>query len=330
MPSLPDLPTELLMKIIKYYPELYLDIDAAIYGVSSEQFDGNDVLRALSQTSHVLRGTFLPLLWARVHACFTVRNRLKRKIRTRAKMLEGRMIGIRKTSYVVPHIRSLSVMLSECNMGNWQPMAEFIQVLDLLPNFQDLTIVHLSSEMIPVLEVSCRRKVFPSVLRLALNDRLAPIMPCFPYVQALTYQWSTGVGILLLIRDYCHQIHTINNILLSTDVGLRISIPNVKRISLWENITLDTLRLLEGMENLSELQIRHHTQASWPRSPPLDDLISPARRVLATSKATGRKELRIMEFEGTYMHDVFCKERVITSIQRCLAGRLCFLDYNWV
>jgi hypothetical protein len=116
MHSLPDLPTELLMEIIKYYPELYLDIDAAIRGVSSEQFDGNDVLRALSQTSHVLRGIFLPLLWARVHACFTARNRPKRKIRTRAKMLERRMIGIRKTPYVVPHIRyarSALVFLSQ-------------------------------------------------------------------------------------------------------------------------------------------------------------------------------------------------------------------------
>ncbi|KAJ7884884.1 hypothetical protein B0H13DRAFT_2045473 [Mycena leptocephala] len=300
MPSLPDLPTEPLMKIIKYYPELYLDIDAAIRGVPSEQFDGNDMPRALSQTSHVLRGIFLPLLWARA---------------TRAKMLERRMIGIRKTRYVVPQIRSLSVTLSECNMGNWQPMAEFIQVLDLLPNLQDLTIVHLSSEMILVLEVSCRRKVFPSVLRLTLNDRLAPIIPCFPNVQALTYRSSAGIGILLAIRRYCHQIHTINNILLSTDFVecLRISIPNVKRISLWENITLDTLRLLEGMENLSELQIRHHTQARWPRHPTLDDLVAPAQRVLATSKAAGRKELRIMEFEGTYMHDVFCKERVIVD-----------------
>lgn len=73
-PRSPDpIPTELLMEIIKYYPlyypELYLDIDAAIHGVPSEQFDGNDVLHALSQTSRVLRGIFLPLLWARVHAC---------------------------------------------------------------------------------------------------------------------------------------------------------------------------------------------------------------------------------------------------------------------
>jgi hypothetical protein len=114
MPSLPDLPTELLMEIVKYYPELYLDIDTVIRGVPSEQLDGNDVLRALSQTSHVLRGIFLPLLWARVHSCFTARNRPKRKIRTRA--LEHRMIGIRKTPYVVPHIRyarSTLVFLSQ-------------------------------------------------------------------------------------------------------------------------------------------------------------------------------------------------------------------------
>ncbi|KAF7343945.1 hypothetical protein MVEN_01683300 [Mycena venus] len=260
MPSLPDLPTELLMEMVKYYPELYLDIDASLQGVASEQFDGNDTLRALSQTCRTLRGIFLPVLWARVHACFTARNRPKKRVKRRAKMLERRMISIQKTSYVMPYIRSLSVTLAECNMNNWQPMAEFIRVLGVLPNLQHLTVLGVFNEMIPVLSTACQGKVFPSILSLAVDDNLAPIIPCFPNVETLTLQpLSDGIGILRTVKDSCQHVHTVNNIKLWANVVkcLRDSIPNVKRLSVWKNFELDCLRLLENMDNLSELRIRY-------------------------------------------------------------------------
>ncbi|KAJ6485304.1 hypothetical protein C8R47DRAFT_536048 [Mycena vitilis] len=294
MPSLPDLPTELLMEIVSYYPELYLFFDACTYGVPHEQFSGKDSLRALSQTSRVLRDIFLPALWSRAHACFTSRNRPKRKIKTRAKMLERRMRGIRNTTYIVPYIHSLCITLEECNMYNWQPMAEFIRVLDLLPNLRELTILQLSAEMVPVFQTSCDGKIFPSVLRLALSDGgLAPLLRYFPNVQTLTCYWYTCGAIVAAAKEYCRHVHTVNNMWLSAELVkcLRDAIPQLKQLSIWDTYNPDTIRLLEGMDNLSDLRIRHP-----PEQRDFNDVVAAARHVLRTSRVDGRKELRMQEF----------------------------------
>ncbi|KAF7343973.1 hypothetical protein MVEN_01686500 [Mycena venus] len=286
MPSLPDLPTELLMEIAKYYPELYLDIDAIIHGMASEQFAGDDALRALSQTCRTLRGIFLPRTVG-------------------ARMLERRMIGIQKTPYVMPHIRSLSVTLAECSMNNWQPMAEFVRVLGVLPKLQHLTISRIFNEMVPVLTTACQGKVFPSILSLTVdNENLAQIIPCFPNTQTLTVHGSSCIPFLRALKGSCEYVHTLNNLALYANVieypGLRDSIPN------------EPMRLLENMDNLSDLRIRYreplrfHVVYGTP-PPSLEDIIATAKRILRTSKATGRKKLHMEEFTG----DILRQETLI-------------------
>ncbi|KAJ7434784.1 hypothetical protein B0H11DRAFT_699620 [Mycena galericulata] len=213
MLSLPDLPTELLLEIVKYYPEQLSSLDASVHGTHSDQFDGNDTLRALSQTCRTLRDVFLPVLWAHVHAYFTVRNLPKRKIKTRAKMLEHRMRGIQRTSHVIPYIHSLSITLEECNHDNWQPLSQFIRVLDLLPNLQSLTILRIPTEMIAVCQTSFREKLYPSITALALPDELAGILHCFPNVQELT-RGSDGYTDKLFnaSKDIYKHVRTVNNV----------------------------------------------------------------------------------------------------------------------
>ncbi|KAJ7493684.1 hypothetical protein FB451DRAFT_1551087 [Mycena latifolia] len=322
MPSLPDLPTELLVQIIKHYPELYLDIDASIHGVPSDRFSGNDTLRELSQTCRILRGIFLPILWERVHACFTKRNSPKRKTPQRPKMLERRMIGIQKTAYVLPYIHSLSVTLQECSMSNWQPMAQFIRVLQLLPNLRNLTIIRPPFDMVSIFVASMEGKVIPSVVSLVLPDaRLAPILHCFPNVQILTCQNSYHCGGLLEgTKDSCKQIHTINNFYLSSSVVqlLREAIPQVKCLSIWNNIQdwqKGSLPLLEGMDNLSDLRIHYRPPPTGfyaQRVLPLDEIIAAAKRILGTSNAKGRKELHIQHLQGNVAEFVriFTKEEI--------------------
>ncbi|KAJ7730161.1 hypothetical protein B0H16DRAFT_1893668 [Mycena metata] len=320
MPSLPDLPTELLMEIIKYYPELYVEVDARVNGVLSGQYPGNDALRALSQTSRTLRAIYLPVLWERFHSCFTVRNRPKRKIRTRAKMLERRMKGIQKTPYIQPYIRSLSISLSECTMENWQPMAEFIRVLDLLPNLRELTLTPFPHHMITVLATACEGKFYPSILTLTIDDALACIMHCFPNVETLNLSDGASGALFVAAKEHCKHIHTINNVVLSPYVVelLRDAVPKLKRLSLWSTIRLDTLRLLEGIENLSDLRIR---RSSCPRvllAPviPAEEIIAVAKRVLRTSNAKGRKELRVEEFEEIrWSNEGFCKETLVVVVE---------------
>ncbi|KAJ7123531.1 hypothetical protein C8R44DRAFT_875721 [Mycena epipterygia] len=293
MPSLLDLPNELLMEMTKYYPDLLLDVDALIHGVRSEEFDGNDTLRALSQTCRRLRAIFLPVLWERVHACFNTRNRPKQKIKTRAKMLERRMRGIEKTPYVAPHIHSLTITLEECHMGNWQPMANFIRVLQLLPNLRFLGMSHVPTAMKRTLEVSLAGKVFPSVVALALSHNSALILHCFPNVHILTLDsWIDQDSLLDSIRGYCKHIHTINNITPSRDIVKRLheAIPGLKRLSVWHDVFPVSISWLEGMVNLSDLRIRYPVNCHVVHA---EAVIAAAKTVLRTSKATGPKEFRM-------------------------------------
>ncbi|KAF7343955.1 hypothetical protein MVEN_01684500 [Mycena venus] len=306
MSSLPDLPTELLLEMVNYYPELYLDIDDSIHRVASEQFVGDDTLRApLSDLSYLARHISPP-------CCGPAQ-----KSKGRAKMLERHMLSIQKASHVLPHIRSLSVTLGECNMNNLKPVAEFIRVLGMLPILQRLTIVKVSNEMVPVLSTACQGKVYLSILSLGFdNDNLAQIIPCFPNIQALTFHPGSGcIPFLRALKGSCEHVHTLNNLTLyanviESDPGVRDSIPNVRRISVWQ-FALELLRLLENMDNLSDLRIRYreplvHVVYGLPL-PSLDEIVATAKRVLRTSKATGRKELHIQEFTG----DILRKETLI-------------------
>ncbi|KAJ7139100.1 hypothetical protein C8R44DRAFT_301236 [Mycena epipterygia] len=197
MISLSDFPTELLMEIIKYFPAWYdSGVDARIHGVRSLSF-GHYALRALSQTCKTLRRIFIPILWAHVNAC--------------RRGVERRMRNIRKMPHVMPYIQSLSVRLQECTMENWQPIAQFLLVLQLLPNLRSLTILSLPSDMIPVLMKSCENMVFPSVVWLALPGNMASILHFFPNVRTLTGINSPS-NLLVAAKDSCESIHTFNDL----------------------------------------------------------------------------------------------------------------------
>jgi hypothetical protein len=55
------------------------------------------------------------------------------------------------------------------------------------------------------------------------------------------------------------------------------------------------MTLLEGMDNLSDLRIRYQPTNPFytPQPPSLEDIIAAAKRVLLSSNAMGRKQLRI-------------------------------------
>lgn len=71
------------------------------------------------------------------------------------------------------------------------------------------------------------------------------------------------------------------------------------------------MRLLEGMENLSDLRVRYRVpRISFysEHEPSLEDIIAAAERVLRTSKARGGKELRIQHLEETIFDDIIHEE----------------------
>ncbi|KAJ7139118.1 hypothetical protein C8R44DRAFT_938713 [Mycena epipterygia] len=318
-----DFPTELLMEIVKYFPAWYSAADARIQGVHSVSF-GHYVLRAFSQTCRRLRRILLPLLWARVNACW------------RGPWIENRMINIRKIPHLMPYIRSLSITLRN-TMENYQLIEQFLRALQLLPDLRSLTILDLPKTMACILTTSCKDMVFPSVASLALPEKLAPILRCFPNVRTLTAVESSHDSLyklLMAAKDCCEHIHTLNDLRLGygsyiVNLGLRETIPQVKRLTIWRIQTFELvssgqthskvgashspqavtcMRLgalllymlnlppLEGMDNLSELWVRHSARESNCHTE-LGKVIEAGKRVLQTSKAAGRKELRIQHLD---------------------------------
>ncbi|KAJ6492865.1 hypothetical protein C8R47DRAFT_1120096 [Mycena vitilis] len=326
MPSLLHLPNELLAEILKHYPPQYAhDVDALVQGARSRQFSGDNatVLRALSQTCRRLRIMSLPALWACIYAgspCIPGSS-----YESGGKLLERRMRGIRKTTYVVPYIQYLCVNLDECSMEYCTPpISQFIRVLRLLSNLRALTIFGVPEPMRSILSTSCWDFSFPSIVTLAIPDDLAPILHCFPNLQTLTnvrdklMHFGDGRA-LIRAAACCAHLHTINNLIPFFNIGecLRSTVPNVRSLLVCMErdsmaltiIFKHSIRSIEGMKNLSELRV----QLPWNTAVPgVEDrlrkvVIDTGKETLRTSKALGPKELRfekINEHRNTVEHVV--------------------------
>ncbi|KAJ7603233.1 hypothetical protein DFH06DRAFT_1311056 [Mycena polygramma] len=277
MPSLLDLPNELLVEIVKNYPPLYAyDVDALVAGVRSRQSSGP---------------------WLRDRAS-TVAD-LPQAADSRGKMLEHRMRGILSTAYVVPYIHSLSVNLAECSMDNAQPVIHFIRVLRLLPDLQTLTILGVLKTMENVFIALCEDFSFPSVATLAIPGALTPILHCFPNLRALTNAPDDRVHFcngaeFLGATGRSEQIDTVNNVNLSRHMGewLRKTTPNLRSLMVCMNGKLPGFysQSLEGMRDLSEVRVQWSCNREGQPAYLLY-LIESGKKILKTSKAFGRKEL---------------------------------------
>lgn len=97
------------------------------------------------------------------------------------------------------------------------------------------------------------------------------------------------------------------------------------------------IRLLEGMENLSELRILFiRAQRGEPyKSTTIEEIVEVGKAVLRSSKAAGRKELRV-KHPGSYFNNIEAKEvRAITDgsqwsiITHSPIPRVPVRDWSW-
>jgi hypothetical protein len=80
-------------------------------------------------------------------------------------------------------------------------------------------ITKIPVEMASVFSASYDGKVFPSTLKLALQDDLGQIMPGFPNIQTLIFLSLECILLLQAARGCCEQIRTVNNLRLSSDAA---------------------------------------------------------------------------------------------------------------
>ncbi|KAJ7063901.1 hypothetical protein C8F01DRAFT_1250169 [Mycena amicta] len=287
MPSLLDLPTELLHELPQYYADLYSRFEAHLIGVHPDEYERVDALRALSQTSVRLRAVFLPVMWNHARAFFTTRNR-RRKPLTWEKMVEDRMTALGRATYLHPYVRSLTVTMEECTVDNWRGMSEFLWVLAILPNLRNVRIIGLSPYSATLLSSSLIALSFPNITGLSaeLTSSSIPALRAFPHLHTL----DPGPGVSALdlydsIAVMAPQLHTLNNIWLGTDPNvfsehirsIRHGFPQLQRLSLNGRVHVDALRALEHLPNLCYLALRYWLPGIWEQDvPSLEEIIAAA------------------------------------------------------
>ncbi|KAF7290025.1 hypothetical protein HMN09_01307500 [Mycena chlorophos] len=211
MASILDLPNELYLEITQSFPSA---VSFAEPGVVHDKHDYRaDTLRALSQTCVALRKVFLPMLWRSFGAYFNSRNR-RRKPRTREKMLERRMMGLRKATHLHAYVRKLAVTVEECNEDNWQGMAEFLSVLNLLPNLDSLVILSLVHYPAILMQSTLFGKKFPNITSLTIAMNAAPtILAFFPHLEELSAIGGCNPYIVESLGRVCPGLRTLRNYL---------------------------------------------------------------------------------------------------------------------
>ncbi|KAJ7622334.1 hypothetical protein FB45DRAFT_1091204 [Roridomyces roridus] len=317
MPSFSSLPPELLTEITKYHPELLIDVDARIQGLPPNEFAGIDTLRALSHTCRSLRQVTLPELWKRVHTITDARKpersgwqRDDRWFRPHSKMLRRRMIGIEKTPYVAPSVRSLTISLIGCNMYTWEPVAHFVRVLGLLPNLRSLTVLNVLTDIVDLLDSTFKGRTFPTIETLAIPPIMAALLPYFPNVHTLIPCGNLNATVKEILlsksREVYEHVHTIHNLPVTREFiqSVQEKIPQLQCISIWQSLSQAELSLLTSLTfgSLTTLIIRVRDDTSQnlytyyshaPPPPSVDEVITAAEGMLRRSNGKGRKVLRV-------------------------------------
>jgi hypothetical protein len=117
--SVLELPVELLMEILSYFPGA--PVEAPRYGIyfdstlASSSLERTDLLRVLSQTCQQWRLIFLPLLWECVEVC-TTRSQKPAWYLWLARSLERKSKGLAQNPQHAAHVRCAPVFHSLSQM----------------------------------------------------------------------------------------------------------------------------------------------------------------------------------------------------------------------
>ena len=114
-----ELPIELLMEILSYFPRAPIEVPR--YGVyfyntpPASSLEYTDLLRALSQTCRRWRSIFLPLLWECLEVC-TTRSQKPAWYLWLARSLEKKSKGLAQSPQHAAHVRCAPVFHSLSHM----------------------------------------------------------------------------------------------------------------------------------------------------------------------------------------------------------------------
>ncbi|KAF8431458.1 hypothetical protein L210DRAFT_3560404 [Boletus edulis BED1] len=181
-----------------------------VYGIRSTR---TPTLRALSQTSGLLRSRCLALAWQRTEFLGPNFWRLDVSLdEAIGKGTYGSIHVLKACPYLLPLIRSDGVRHSD-NVPNGEIIPAFAACLATLPNLNTIQVVHIERRILTVIRNAFRGKRFPSVRRISLPASAHEIIKRCPNLEEVTCVDEDGSKIVQsLVEAKCHQVRILKGI----------------------------------------------------------------------------------------------------------------------
>ncbi|KAF8126615.1 hypothetical protein EV363DRAFT_1434172 [Boletus edulis] len=285
-PSLERIPDDILLDVVSHFPTIAIDDSQRScyeaychprYLIPSTLLARTSTLRALSQTSRLLRSRCLALAWQRT--AFWGPN---------IRRLDASM------SYLLPLIRTVSIMLTTYQKAEIIPA--FAACLATLPNLNTIQVIYTETRMQTAIKDAFRGKRFPSVRRISLPSSAHEIIKRCPNLE--------GKIIQSIVEGKCHQVRILKGISapLTRLVGL---VPNLTHASVVVNSDMSPLTSFLFLDTI-EILVRWYD--SVPVDLPLSEFlaldIKKAREILKGNKSQAPKTVVLTQSNNCWDYRV--------------------------
>ncbi|KAF8126616.1 hypothetical protein EV363DRAFT_1337907 [Boletus edulis] len=199
------------------------------------------ILRALSQTSRLLRSRCLPLVWQRTAFWGPNFGRLDASFdEAIGKRNYSSLHVLKACPYLLPLIRTVSVMLTTYQKAEIIPA--FADCLATLPNLNTTQIIYTDFRMQTAIKNAFRGKRFPSVRRISLPSCAHEIIKRCPNLEEVICVDEDGNKIIQsIVEGKCHQVRILKG----------ISAPLTRLVDLVPNLTHASVAMGSDMTPLT-------------------------------------------------------------------------------
>ncbi|KAF8437488.1 hypothetical protein L210DRAFT_3545794 [Boletus edulis BED1] len=293
-PSLERIPDDVLLEVVSYLP-IHLTtfnnrpiLIHPMYVIRCTTPARTPILRALSQTSRLLRSRCLPLAWQRTAFWGPNFRRLDSSFdESIGKRTYSSIHVLKACPYLLPLIRTVSVMLTTYQKAEIIPA--FAACLATLPNLNTIQVVNMEWGIQTALKNAFRGKRFPSVRKISLPSPAHEIIKMCPNLEEVTCVDEHGGCKIVqsLVAAKCHQVRMLKGI--TTPLTRLVDlVPNLTHASVAKGSDMTPLTGFPFLDTI-EILIDYHIQVDLPLSEFAALDIKKARDILKGNKSKAEK-----------------------------------------
>ncbi|KAJ6620579.1 hypothetical protein B0H10DRAFT_1791457 [Mycena sp. CBHHK59/15] len=168
-------------------------------------YDLPDGLRALSQTCHLLRLTFLPMLWESMDVCVQARTGKPAAFyKHLGDSLQRISAGLSHEPELLTYIRTVNVILTR--YSTYEILPVFAGTMTKMPNLHTLQVIHAHTAMTTHLKNGFAGISLPNVRQLILPSWAHEILRCCPEVRHVICTADDGGKLVSAIAKCCKKV----------------------------------------------------------------------------------------------------------------------------